>query len=166
MPVPIVSSMNATRIAELRRERGMTQEQLAEKSTVTTRTIQRLESGADVSLETLNLIANALDVQVRELFAEVGTTGLGKAVDELDARREVERSRRAEVTRGWRMVYPALGVAVSILVTWLIVGVGANPYLWILVGGYWVLGGVALRLLKTLVLDPWLDRRYPLTAAR
>ncbi len=40
------------RIAALRRERGWTQERLAEASGIAVRTVQRLEGGKDASLET------------------------------------------------------------------------------------------------------------------
>ncbi|WP_270336732.1 helix-turn-helix domain-containing protein [Streptococcus infantarius] len=59
---------NKTLIASLRKSKGWTQEILAEKSGISLRTIQRLESGQDVSLDTLRLIAEALEVSVNELF--------------------------------------------------------------------------------------------------
>ncbi len=60
------------RIAALRRERGWTQERLAEASGVAVRTVQRLEGGKDASLETLSALARALEVPVRDLFAACG----------------------------------------------------------------------------------------------
>ncbi len=47
-------------MAELRKKRGWTQEVLAEKANITVRTIQRIENGTDVSLDTLASISNAL----------------------------------------------------------------------------------------------------------
>lgn len=42
-------------------------------SVLNVRTIQRLESGEDASLETLRCIAEALNVEVMELFESVGS---------------------------------------------------------------------------------------------
>ncbi|UXN23679.1 helix-turn-helix domain-containing protein [Curtobacterium flaccumfaciens] len=57
------------RIGELRRLRGWTQERLAETSGIAVRTVQRMESGNDASLESLSAVATALEVPVRDLFA-------------------------------------------------------------------------------------------------
>jgi len=57
-------------ISLLRKSRGWTQEKLAEESNLSIRTIQRLESGEDSSLETLRLVSNALEVQINDLFEE------------------------------------------------------------------------------------------------
>ncbi|MFY9680070.1 helix-turn-helix domain-containing protein, partial [Glutamicibacter protophormiae] len=57
-----VTGMNESRIAEIRRSKGWTQERLAAQSSVTVRTIQRLEAGQDASMDTLSRIAAALQV--------------------------------------------------------------------------------------------------------
>lgn len=59
---------NQTIVARLRKQRGWTQERLAEETGLSVRTIQRIEKGDDSSLETLGLVANALDISVNELF--------------------------------------------------------------------------------------------------
>ncbi|WP_292010606.1 helix-turn-helix transcriptional regulator [Chryseobacterium sp.] len=63
--------MNKYRVSELRKEKGWTQEMLAEKSYITVRTIQRLEAGEDVSLDTLTSISNALSVKISDLFEDI-----------------------------------------------------------------------------------------------
>jgi len=63
--------MDKTLVAALRKSRNWTQSQLAEKSFVTVRTIQRLEAGEEVSLETLQSVSNALSVTVSDLFEYV-----------------------------------------------------------------------------------------------
>ncbi|WP_242359706.1 helix-turn-helix domain-containing protein [Lactococcus petauri] len=63
--------MNKYRVSKLRKEKGWTQEILAEKSYVTVRTIQRLEAGEDVSLDTLTSISNALSVRISDLFESI-----------------------------------------------------------------------------------------------
>ncbi|PVE71818.1 hypothetical protein DC432_09400 [Microbacterium testaceum] len=75
--------MNRTRIAESRSLRGWTQERLAEVSGVTVRTVQRLEAGNDVSLNTLARLGEALGVPVRELFETVPENAYGKALSAL-----------------------------------------------------------------------------------
>lgn len=65
--------MVETQVRKLRLEKGLSQEQLAEKAKVSVRTIQRLESGQDVSIETLNLVAGALSVEVKDLFTDQKT---------------------------------------------------------------------------------------------
>ncbi|MEF7476961.1 helix-turn-helix transcriptional regulator, partial [Pediococcus pentosaceus] len=62
---------NKTLIADLRKQKGLTQEKLADISGLNVRTIQRLESGEDASLETLRSVAVALKVEVAELFESV-----------------------------------------------------------------------------------------------
>lgn len=62
------------KIQELRKEKGMTQEDLAEKTGLSTRTIQRIESGeVDPRSFTLNQIAEALGVELSELTKEKET---------------------------------------------------------------------------------------------
>jgi len=58
-----------SRIKELRRLRGITQEQLAEKVDLATRYISLIEVGrSSPSLETIENIARALQVEIRDLF--------------------------------------------------------------------------------------------------
>ncbi|MDF7627167.1 helix-turn-helix domain-containing protein [Lactobacillaceae bacterium L1_55_11] len=63
--------MDKTKIAALRKEAGLTQEELAERAYLTVRTIQRAEAGQDVSLDSLNAIANVLNVPVSALFEDI-----------------------------------------------------------------------------------------------
>ena len=61
------------RLAEVRRTRGLTQEQLAEIVGVDPQTIQRAETGrTSLSLLRIRRVADALDVNLGELFREVG----------------------------------------------------------------------------------------------
>lgn len=73
--------MQKTRISMLRKSKGFTQEKLAEKSNLSIRTIQRLESGEDSILETLRLVANALEVPVNELFETVDDATKANEID-------------------------------------------------------------------------------------
>ena len=56
-------------ILHYRREQGMTQEQLAEKSNISRNYIQRIETAASsCTLDTLIDIAEALNVPIKKLF--------------------------------------------------------------------------------------------------
>ena len=72
-----MTSRFGTLLRELRRQAGLTQEQLAERSTVAVRTIRRLETGerTDPRLGTVKLLADALEIspdERRKLLAEAG----------------------------------------------------------------------------------------------
>lgn len=68
-PAKLLSSVGR-RIAELRAERGLTQEELSEKLGVTTRWVQSAEAGGEnFTLTTLARFANALKVPVVEFFS-------------------------------------------------------------------------------------------------
>ncbi|PYF75074.1 helix-turn-helix domain-containing protein [Pedobacter nutrimenti] len=61
--------MPSSKLAVYRRKKGLTQEQLAELSGVTTRTIQRIEKGAVVPhIQTLKMLASCLDVETELLM--------------------------------------------------------------------------------------------------
>ncbi|BCS55620.1 helix-turn-helix domain-containing protein [Geobacter sp. SVR] len=80
------------RIKELRKRRGLTQEQLAEKVDLATRYISLIEVGrSSPSLETIENIANTLEVELKDLFdymhldpERVAPVELGKSLDEID----------------------------------------------------------------------------------
>ncbi len=48
-------SMNKSKVAEIRKQKSLTQENLAEKAYVTVRTIQRMEAGEEVSMKHLKV---------------------------------------------------------------------------------------------------------------
>lgn len=159
--------MNEARIKDLRAARGWSQERLAEASGVAVRTIQRLEAGNDASLETLSMVAKALEVSVRDLFVTVDDDLMGVAVDGLDARLAAERAgrRRAErAHRGWRYLYVALGLLVTAVVLIVVGSPDSTGEAILVVPAYWLGGLLVLRFLERSVLRPRLDARYPLTA--
>jgi len=56
-------------LARVRRERGLTQSELAELINVTTETISRLERGVSIpSLKTIENVGNALNIHLRDIF--------------------------------------------------------------------------------------------------
>ncbi|GAB2468091.1 helix-turn-helix domain-containing protein [Xylanimonas ulmi] len=160
--------MNTTRIPELRKSRGWTQERLAEASTVAVRTIQRLESGADASLETLSLIAGALDVPVSELFADVADDDFAASVHALEARTvaaraNAQQAQRSRVEHGYDQVFQALGVLITMIALILLV---THVFRWPVMLApalFFGVGRPLLRGLKQTVLGSRLDARFPLT---
>ncbi|XBS69658.1 helix-turn-helix domain-containing protein [Acerihabitans sp. KWT182] len=65
--------MNEYRIKALRLGKAWSQEQLAELSSLSVRTIQRIENGEQASLETLAAIASAFDLSVTDLYSSDAT---------------------------------------------------------------------------------------------
>ncbi|WP_377322959.1 helix-turn-helix transcriptional regulator [Pimelobacter simplex] len=160
--------MNEARIKDLRTARGWSQERLADESGVAVRTIQRLEAGNDASLETLSMVAKALEVPVRDLFVTVESDRLGIAVDGLDTRIADERRARAKAQaaqRGWRYLYVGLGIAITAAVIIAVSSPDSSGEGILLVPAYWIGGLFVLRFLEKSVLGPRLDARFPLTAA-
>lgn len=155
--------MNEMRIAALRRERGWTQERLAETSGVAVRTVQRIESGKDASLETLGAIARALDVPVRELFADQEPVTLGPAVRGLDERTAADQAARDRVVAGFWSLYSAIGIGFGIVTTLFVVLHLWSPFVFLAVGAYWAVGRLLGQSLLDTVVHPRLDRRYPLS---
>jgi transcriptional regulator with XRE-family HTH domain len=56
------------RVAELRRERGLTQQALASKLRATMQWVQQIEYGANLTVHSLVRVANALDIDLGALL--------------------------------------------------------------------------------------------------
>ncbi|MCG7389594.1 helix-turn-helix domain-containing protein [Pantoea sp. ACRSB] len=93
------------KVRALRLQRAWSQEQLAEVSGLSTRTVQRIESGERPGLETLSALAAVFDVTVAELSSpeNVGDKALDQRIIEM-------KSRVAEEGRFYRSVMTALVV--------------------------------------------------------
>lgn len=95
--------MNQSKIRQLRISRAWSQEQLAELSSLSVRTIQRIENGEQASLDTLGAIAAAFDIRVSELTENdtPDNSSPGQALDE-----QIDRARKqvAEESRFYRSV--------------------------------------------------------------
>jgi DNA-binding XRE family transcriptional regulator len=67
-----IQRLVAERIKKIRKARGLTQDQLAERAGLNRTHLYRLESGRQsMTLRTLKTIADALDVRVRELVKDL-----------------------------------------------------------------------------------------------
>jgi len=79
--------MIGQKIKELRVLKGLTQEDLADKTNLSIRTIQRIENGdVDPRTYTLNLLAEALDVDI-ELFTSEKIQGNTKTIYSIGSKR-------------------------------------------------------------------------------
>ena len=63
------------RILSLRKEKGWTQEELAERAHISRQTVGRAEKSINISLETLTAIANALGVSCSFLYPDNASGG-------------------------------------------------------------------------------------------
>ena len=75
----------AVRIKQLRKSRGLTQEKLAELIGRDTKHISKLEiAGSYPSIETLDRIANALDIEIKEFFNFDGLKDKNYIIEEFE----------------------------------------------------------------------------------
>lgn len=151
--------MNQTRIIELRQARGWTQERLANASGVGLRTVQRLEAGQDASLETLTLVAEALQMPVRDLFTSIDNAALSSRVDSMQARTDAHQAARDRISGAWRWLYIGIGVVLTLLSFTFAQGL-------VLFLGYWIGGYCILTAFRRIYLEPHLDEKYPLSRRR
>lgn len=151
-----MNPMNQTRITELRQAQGWTQERLATASGVGLRTVQRLEAGQDASLETLTLVAEALQVPVRDLFTTIDNATLSSRVDSLQGRADDQQLTRDQITDAWRWLFTGIGVVATLLSFTFAQGL-------VLFLAYWIGGYMILVAIRTLYLEPHLDKKYPLS---
>ena len=163
MFLPSVDDMNESGIGQLRKARGWTQERLARRSGVAVRTIQRLEAGKGAGLETISLIADALEVPVRDLFVSVEDEDFQTRVEGLDARKSAQQAKRDSAAHGFTFLYQGVGLLVT-FATIVLVLTGALSWLgWFIIPAYWVAGGYLFSFLVGVAINPWLDAKYPLS---
>lgn len=155
------------KIKQLRLSKNLSQEQLAEKAKVSVRTIQRMEAGGDASIETLNLVAGALGVPVKELFDDL--TDQENKIKNAEEKLQYQLQSRHEEFKIFRHTYLACYIIVMML--WGICFNFIHNGVWSAVMGvFWIGGWMLLKSLKKIItlkwIDPKLDAKYPLTASR
>lgn len=64
-----------SKLKKIRETHNLTQEELSDKSGISVRTIQRIESGNDPKGQTLKILANSLGVMENELLKETKNSG-------------------------------------------------------------------------------------------
>ena len=109
-------------IAQLRKERGMTQEQLGERLGVSQRTVSRWETGRNMpDISMLTALCAQLDISVAELLA--GQRIEGETITKADASDLAEKliglvRRKNGLRRRWRSPWPAWRGYMSMSFAW------------------------------------------------
>jgi len=80
----LLGNRKMTKLKNIRQKLNLTQEELAEKSGVSVRTIQRIEAGVEPKGHTLKVLAAALSVEAIELTKEPNKEALIPKEDELN----------------------------------------------------------------------------------
>ena len=112
--------MNEYRIKELRLTKAWSQEQLAELSSLSVRTIQRIENGEQASLETLAAIASAFDTCVTELYSSEATAGKQQQAQAMDEKlAKVKRQIESEASFYRQLVGYIVTGMLLMLINWL-----------------------------------------------
>lgn len=155
------------KIKQLRLNKNLSQEQLAEKAKVSMRTIQRMEAGTDTSAETLNLVAGALGVPVKELFSD--STDQEEKIKNAEVKLQYQLQSRRDEFKTFRHIYIACYIIVMML--WGVFFKFVHNDTWqAVMGVFWVGGWMLMRPLQKLITLKWvdskLDAKYPLTASR
>lgn len=145
----------SNKIKALRLSRAWSQEQLAELSSLSVRTIQRIENGGQASLETLSAIAAAFDLNVTDLYDDGGDPGADPE-EALDMRIQEAKRRVAREYRYYRSVLVWAIVCAGLAAINLLTSPGSYWFQWptLIWGALLVMGG-----LRLFVLKGWLERR-------
>lgn len=125
-------------VQKLRLKRGWSQQQLAEASGLSVRTIQRIEAGHPGNIESLKSLAAVFEVDFSTLNTEQPMNSTAEAVTE---QQEKEAFRQV---RKLRRFYMHLARYVVVILALVIVNLIVSPHqLWVL----WVIGGWGIGLL-------------------
>ena len=100
-------------LREIRTKKGWSQEQLADISGVSARTIQRIESGEKAGMESLKALAAALQITLSDLNGEASTMEVEPKMLE----REKDQDMSAVAGRRWKEFFIHLA-AFMIVITW------------------------------------------------
>lgn len=151
-------------IQKLRLQRGWSQQQLADMSGLSSRTIQRIESGQPASMESLKSLAAVFEVDfatlqgnctmstqtISQTMPHHETPTIGINQEEKDALQYVRKLKR---------FYYSIAMYIVVVAILAVVNFVANPdYLWV---GWVALGwgvGLCIKALKTF--DPFLGPRW------
>ncbi|WP_038909990.1 2TM domain-containing protein [Dickeya dadantii] len=138
-------------IKSQRLARAWSQEQLAELSALSVRTIQRIENGERASLETLSAIAAAFGVNVTALMEEDSEQAVSG--ESLAQRIELARTQVGQESRFWRSLLLFVLVNALLFAVNLLVNPQTHWFLWPLL----IWGGVlAIRAARVF----WLRDRW------
>ena len=157
--------MNQSKIAKLRKDKSLTQENLAEKACVTVRTIQRIEAGEEVSSETLKNISNALDVTINELFESIASSDKEEEIIEIAKEQQKQFHYRRNEQLTFRFI--AFGVIFVFLGLFGIFVGGLNGLKQDIYGIVWIfmlfLSLAMMHYVLNVLISKKLDEKYPMT---
>ncbi|GAA5140029.1 helix-turn-helix domain-containing protein [Thalassotalea piscium] len=124
-------------IRKIRLQRGWSQEQLAELSGLSVRTIQRIERGQSAGLESLKSLAAVFEVQVADLQPELAMNTTSKLT--------IEEEQAIEYVRDLKGFYSHLTTYVIVIACLFIFNLTFTPsYLWVLWAAFgWGIGVVS-----------------------
>lgn len=116
-------------IRQIRQDRGLSQEQLAQMAGISPRTLQRIERGATPSVETLKCLASALELQFEDLRKEVELATQNTS-DEANYT-EAEWQQAAEQVEGLKGFYLHTGIMLFSIIMIYAVNLMTSPwYMW------------------------------------
>ena len=157
--------MNQSKIAKLRKDKSLTQENLAEKACVTVRTIQRIEAGEEVSSETLKNISNALDVTINELFESIASSNKEEEIMKIAKEQQKQFHYRRNEQLTFRFI--AFGVIFVFLGLFGIFVGGLNGLKQDIYGVVWIfmlfLSLAMMHYVLNVLISKKLDEKYPMT---
>jgi len=141
-------------LKRLRRERGLTQEQLAERFYVSSRTVSRWETGSNMpDVATLIELADYYEVDIRELIdGERKSEMMDKETKETLVKVAQYATKKEKLVQA-RVLYIAIGMAVLLLVCTLLFSGGMEGVLYgivpeevcdLILGGTYALSGALL----------------------
>lgn len=161
--------MSENKIKEMRLAKHLSQEQLAEKAKLSVRTIQRLEKGGEGSIETLNLVAGALGVDVKDLFDDDHPTQHHDKIASAEDQLEYQLHQRRAEYKVFSGIFTA--VYIVFLMAWgLLFQFVHNYRITDIMGVLWIGAVLIWGPLKQFIainrVDKRLDAKYPLTASR
>lgn len=159
--------MEKNKVSILRKQKGWTQEHLADVCDINIRTIQRLEAGSDTSLETLRLVAEALNVPVAELFESIDDVNGKEDIMNFNAEQVNQlRQRKTEKHVAYDLTR-LLFVLVMFVAFYFISTLSDNTFLFVVACSLWVIawpvGFSLFSVWRNFVLEPNWDKKYPLT---
>lgn len=113
-----------------RLERGWSQEQLAQISGLSVRTIQRIEQGQKAGLESLKCLAAAFDTKISELINEEKMLETSKTKQQFTDREEEEAIEYVKNLKGFHISWMMYVVVIPCLY---ILNINISPeYLWVI----------------------------------
>lgn len=157
--------MNKSLVAKIRRKQGLTQEQLADKCNLSVRTIQRLEVGKDTSIKTLNIVANAFNVPISDLFEQIDEKEKREDIMNI-TNEQIQQSRNRENVQSLfkRLTIFTFIILMLVLGNFIEQQNGFSQTLETVVWGLsWIIGFTVIKFVRNIWLEPYLDRKYPLT---